>query len=598
MSLYKVIESTFFNSLTKKIAGNVAFLVLPNLLVALSCFWLYDLLSGLIQVLDTADPAVANLVDSGEQLFIFALLILSFTLVVGLFSVWFMRRLFLKPILDMTEVLGAVKKNDGDISATLPDGTFDEIGQMAKSYNGFSESLKKMIADTRQRSVRVSLSANQLQKVILEAKNSAESQEEQAQKVFQASQEATQAIDGIASHTQDIAHRNEHNLEEIRNTGGEMERVRSQVNAIENQVTDFQNVVQQLSENSENIIKVLSLVQDFSEQTNLLALNASIEAARAGEAGRGFSVVADEVRTLSQKVNTATQEIDSNIHQMVSLVEETRTGASNIMQYVSETDGFISQTSNKFATMVGDFEAVNAQMNEIGAAVEELSYTNNNTHQHVTSITELSNFIKSEMEVSADYSMELEGATEEMQELLSRFSIGYGGFESILHTAREWAKEVQGAMEQLAHGGVNIFDTQYKRVNPDQLPEKYDTSYTDQLERVLQPLYDQFIAQKPDFLIASAFDLNGYCPVHNTKVSQPMTGDFEKDNTFSRHRRLYNATRAERRRADQTSPFLLLTFIRDTGEILNSISVPIYIDGRHWGNFCTAFPPELLLGSD
>lgn len=593
MSMYKTVERLFFNTLTKKITGNVAFLLLPNVFVLLGVYWLYSQL----QVLSALDGEALKqgLLGINDLLPTFAIFLVATVVVIGLFTIMFMRHLFPKPIRDMINVLGAVKDKGGDISATLPDYTHDEISEMAKGYNEFSDSLKKMIADTRQRSVKVALSASQLQKVILDAEKSASSQEETAQKVFQASQEASQAIGGIAEHTQNIANSNDKNLAEIRGAGEEMRQVKEKMRAIETQVSDFLSVVQQLSENSDNILQVLGLVQDFSDQTNLLALNASIEAARAGEAGRGFSVVADEVRTLSQKVNEATKEIDVNVNQMVSLVQNTRAGASNIMQFVSETDGYIQQTNDKFESMIVDFETVSGQMNDISAAIEELSYTNENTHTHVSEIAKLSDAIRSEMELSARHSVELEGATEQMQELLSRFSIGFGGFEDVLRITKEGAAQVQEGLNQLSGQGLNLFDTHYIRTNPNQLPEKFDTSYTDAFEKVLQPIYDRITAENPQFAIACSFDLNGYCPAHNSKISKPMTGDFAQDNALSRHRRMYNGTHAELRRANQTSPFLLLTFIRDTGEIMNSISVPLYVDGRHWGNFCTGFLPDILL---
>ncbi|EAR59487.1 methyl-accepting chemotaxis protein [Neptuniibacter caesariensis] len=591
--MYKTVERLFFNTLTKKITGNVVFLLLPNVFVLLGVYWLYSQL----QVLSALDGEAVKqgLLGINDLLPTFAICLVATVVVIGLFTIMFMRHLFPKPIRDMINVLGAVKDRGGDISATLPDYTHDEISEMAKSYNEFSDSLKKMIADTRQRSVKVALSASQLQKVILDAEKSASSQEETAQKVFQASQEASQAIGGIAEHTQNIANSNDKNLAEIRGAGEEMRQVKEKMRAIETQVSDFLSVVQQLSENSDNILQVLGLVQDFSDQTNLLALNASIEAARAGEAGRGFSVVADEVRTLSQKVNEATKEIDVNVNQMVSLVQNTRAGASNIMQFVSETDGYIQQTNDKFESMIVDFETVSGQMNDISAAIEELSYTNENTHTHVSEIAKLSGAIRSEMELSTQHSVELEGATEQMQELLSRFSIGFGGFEDVLRITKEGAAQVQEGLNQLSGQGLNLFDTHYIRTNPNQLPEKFDTSYTDAFEKVLQPIYDRITAENPQFAIACSFDLNGYCPAHNSKISKPMTGDFAQDNALSRHRRMYNGTHAELRRANQTSPFLLLTFIRDTGEIMNSISVPLYVDGRHWGNFCTGFLPDILL---
>ncbi len=595
MGMYNAIERALFDSLTKKISGNVLFLLLPVIGFALLGYWVYLELKLIQSILGVHAAVYEGVAKMNELLIQLGSLFLVIALISSVFSIFFLRHLLLRPISDITSVLQAVKDNDGDISASLPDYTHDEISTLAKSYNDFSTSLKQMIAETRAHSVKVSLNSNQLQKIIIEAKGSAQQQEEQAHKVFQASQEASQAISGIANHTQKISVSNDNNLGEIRSAGDEMSQVKERMRAIEHQVSDFQQVVHQLSENSNNILKVLSLVQDFSDQTNLLALNASIEAARAGEAGRGFSVVADEVRTLSQKVNDATQEIDTNIHEMVSLVENTSSGASSIMDYVTETDGYIAQTSQKFTAMINDFETVSGQMNEISAAIEELSYSNENMHEHVSEITNLSGAIKSEMELSASYSLELESSTEDMQELLSRFSIGYGGFEEILRKTQEGAAVVQDGLQRLVEKGVALFDCNYVRTNHDQLPAKFDTSYTDIFEQEMQPIYDRFIEDNPEFAIGCSFDLNGYCPAHNSKISKPMTGSFEQDNAFSRHRRMYNASRAELRRANQTSPFLLLTVIRDTGEIINSLSVPLYVNGQHWGNFCTGFKPEILL---
>ncbi len=595
MTLYQRIEKAFFHTLTRKILGNVLFLIFPSLVLIGLNYWLFTSLRELNRLLGSIPEAELRVTELATTTGWLSAVMLLITLSAALFALFFMRHLFLKPIDSMTRVLGAVRNQDGDISATLPTHTHDEIAQMAHSYNDFSGSLKQMIADTRQRSVQVSLNASQLQQVVLKAQHSAEEQVAKAQAVFQASQESTSAIDGIAGHTQTIAERNSHNLEEIRESTAELQGVSEQVAVMEGRVREFQQVVEQLADNSSSIINILSLVQGFSEQTNLLALNASIEAARAGEAGRGFAVVADEVRTLSQKVNTATVEIDSRVNEMVLLVDSTRTGADMILRNVSDTDRFIGNTSNRFNTLVDDFEALNAQLNEISAAIEELSCTNQSSHEQVSDITRLADAIREEMVLSTGYSQELDGATEEMQALLSRFTIGYGGFEQIIKATQAWAKRAEGELEALAGEGVDLFDTHYQRTNPGQLPEKYDTRYVDRFEQRLQPLYDRCVQENEAFMIASAFDLNSYCPAHNSKISQPLTGDFDSDNAFSRHRRIYDGTRAEKRRANHDAPFLLQTFIRDTGEILNSLSVPLFVAGRRWGSFCVAFTPDHLM---
>lgn len=595
MSLYRAIEQTCFNSLTKKIVGNVLFLLLPHVVLLVIGFQYADELSALIRQ-SSLDASVAQQLEAKlDSFWNIGLITVLVALGAGIFTIFFMRHLFLRPVSAITHVLKQIKENDGDISATLPEYTHDEITDMAISYNQFSESLKGMISESRRRSVSVALSATRLQKALSQASHSVLKQEDKAQLVFQSSQEATQAIDEVAGSTLRISEQNGSNMSEVRNSSKELMKVLEQVQSIRDLVNSFQNTVYKLSENSENITKILSMVQDFSDQTNLLALNASIEAARAGDAGRGFAVVADEVRNLSQKVSVATSEIDSNIGEMASLVENTRVSAENIQQYVHNTEGFIESTNSQFLKLVEDFEMVNAQLEGISAAIDELSYTNKQSHSHVTEITNIAHDIKREMDESQDYSNQLELATEETQELLSRFIIGYGGFESMILAGRRWAEQTTRVIQQLSDTGHNVFDTKYRRTNDGQKPEKYDVSYVEAYEAQLRPLFDGFISERPEFIYAIAVDKNGYAPAHHTKVSHPLTGDFSVDNLKSRHRRIFVGNRAEKRRATHTAPFLLQTFIRDTGEVLNDLSIPIYINGQHWGALIMGFNPETLL---
>ena len=595
MSLYGAIERTFFNSLTKKIVGNVLFLLAPHLVLLFVGFSFSEEFVAALKGMNLSDEQSSLLLEIFDRFLSVGTITVVIALLAGVFSIFFMRHLFLRPVSAITQVLRQIKEKDGDISVTLPEFTHDEITDMAVSYNQFSDSLKKMIAESRRRSVSVALSATRLQKVLSQASASVTKQEEQAQLVFQSSQEATQAIDEVAGSTLMIGEKNGANMQEVRTSSQELMKVLDQIKSIRELVNSFQGTVAKLSENSTNITHILSMVQDFSDQTNLLALNASIEAARAGDAGRGFAVVADEVRNLSRQVSVATSEIDKNIGEMTSLVESTRTSAVDIQDYVQNTEGFIESTNSQFLKLVDDFEEVNSQLSGISAAIDELSYTNKQSHQHVSEITDIAQEIKHEMDESQKHSSELEVATEETQELLSRFIIGYGGFESMILSGRKWAQQTTQAIQKLADGGHNIFDTQYRRTNDGQKPEKFDLSYTNEFEAQLQPLFDRFISERSEFIYAIAVDKNGYAPAHHAKVSHPITGDFTVDNLKSRHRRIFVGNRAEIRRASHTSPFLLQTFIRDTGEVLNDLSIPIYINGQHWGALIMGFNPETLL---
>lgn len=589
MTLYRKIEKAFWFTLTRKIIGNVTALLLPTLLLIAGSAWLLQDLREQLEALGVAQEVPL------DQFWMLLLVIGLFAVGTGVFIVFFMRSIFVKPIRDITEVLQAVKDKNGDISAVLPDYTFDEISVMARSYNEFTEQLKDMISQTRTHSVDVALNAARVQKMVRQASSSSTAQEQQAEQIFESSSQSTQAIDEIAINATHISDQTQHNVSDIHQSSTDLARVSEQIQGVERQARSFQETVSTLSRNSENVTNILRLVEEFSDQTNLLALNASIEAARAGDAGRGFAVVADEVRELSRKVGEATQQIGTNIAEMSSLVGQTEEGAGAILDSVQEAEGLLTRTSDQFIGMVASFEQMSQQLSTISTAIEELSATNRLTHESVASIAELSHSVKEDMDSTRASAYELEEATQQTQELLSQFIIGYGGFEAITRLGMEWAGKIMQVMEEQAAKGVDLFAKDYRALNPEDRYVQYMTSYVSSLEPVLQPVLDGFLQEKPDFAYAVAANTDGYVPVHHANVSRPRTGNPDEDNTYSRNMRKYFDTRAEQRRCTHESPFLLQTFIRDTGQILNDLSIPLYVGGRHWGALIMGFETHHLL---
>jgi len=338
----------------------------------------------------------------------------------------------------------------------------------------------------------------------------------------------------------------------------------------------------------------VGLIEDVSEQTNLLALNAAIESARAGEHGRGFAVVADEVRKLAERVQKATREISGEIGQVTGLVEETARESSEIQGSAQEAHQVVGEAARQFEGMVRDFEAANGQLQRIASAIEQVSVTNRDVHDRVRTLQDLSTQVKEQMEESRQYSYSLSTATEEMQQGLSRFRIGRGHLEALLTLAQEYHGKTRDGLEALASRGVNLFDGTYVPV-PGTNPPKFKTASSEPLRAAFQALFDEARRKIPGAVYALATDAKGYVAVHHADLSEPPNGDPQHDLVKSRHMRFYTASTTEKKRATHTSPLLLQTYLRDTGEVLNDLSIPLYVRGKHWGAFIVGFDPARLL---
>lgn len=521
---------------------------------------------------------------------------LCISIIVSLISSKHLEREASLTIHDMHSMFQNIQQGEANLSCTMADIDNPDLKSIATCYNTFLSSIRELVEEIRKMGIDIALDSTRVAKSIFDTRSKTTTQGEISDDVAHASNEANSAIAEIAQNTQYVAERTTKNLNTAHSSQGELMDVREKIKQINHIVESFRETVDNLSKSSTNILSIVNIINGISEQTNLLSLNATIEAARAGEHGKGFAVVAEEVRELSRRIKPATEEISKNINAMVSIVRKTQEETSLILEYSKETDHVVNTATSNFDQMITDFETANDQLIKIAAAIEELSTNNADVTDKVNHINELSQAIARDMNSSAASVDTLNTVTERMLEMVARFKTGEGRFDEVLNIARQHRDAFQARLQGLKDRGVNIFDSNYKPVQGTS-PQKYLTSYSDAFVKEMQSVVDEAQKKLPGTIYCLAIDRNGYLPVHHGAVSKPMTGDPAKDLLQSRHQRIYQGNRTEQRRCSHTEPILLQTYMRDTGEILNDLSMPIMIDGKHWGAMIMGFDPRTMFTS-
>lgn len=591
-SLYVTIEKTFWNSLTKKLCS---FLLLC--VVNLAYLGIYSSQQANIRALLEADSVPPELLaramatlDAGWYLM---LGLTGIALIVCVGQIVYLRHLIVRPVRLITDIFNEIARGEGDFSRNLPLVTHDELRDLAIGYNHFAEKMRQIIGDVRTMSVSIARDSVIVRSCVEESARDARRQGQLTEVVFSASTESTSAIESVSASTQQISASTTKNLEIARNSLAEMHEIASKINDVSEKVLHFNATVDDLSVRSESVKKIASLIREIADQTNLLALNAAIEAARAGEAGRGFAVVADEVRKLAERVNTAAVEITGNIDGMIGRVMTTRAENEVINTDVLQAREVVTRSATHFRHMVGEFEVTGEQLLQIATAMEELSATNAQVHENVTAIHDLSGTVSTHMDESEDCAVKLARATESVQELVSRFKTGVGEFDHAVEQARAFRDRVQAQLEEMKNNRVDVFDRRYQPI-PDTFPQKFKVSWGDEYGRRCQRILEGCLAAIPGCSYAVAINTDGYLSAHNLKYSKPLTGNKDADLVGNRTcRKFENAT--QQRAAKNTEPVLLQTFLRDTGEVLCDIAMPITVGGRLWGSVCVGVPAEALI---
>ncbi len=482
--IYTFLEKKFFNTLTKKMASNILFLMLlQSLTLIVALLHIHSLQSAVTaQKIKVASQMIFITAQSGQYILI-ALFIVS--VLASMCIICLLRHTLIQPLSQFAKTLGS-----RDLSKDAPLVSYDETRTLMANYNLLLADFRDILHNTKQMSLRIALDCTKVKKQVNGSQDNARRQGELADIILKSSSEANQAISDISQSTHDISSSIDSNYKTAVGSLSELNDVSYNIEQVVSKLCGFSDTVANLNTNSEKIRDIISLIEDISEQTNLLALNAAIEAARAGEHGRGFAVVADEVRALAGRVNRATRDISSNIDDMIKNVRNTQQETAEIGTYINQTREVVEKTSQHFKRLVLDSENNSSQLSRIAAASEEISVTTMEINRQVADVNSLSSMVVVTLEDSNKLSNGLQEMTENMLENASRVRIGRGQMEELIQKAAEYRDLLQTKIEEISRRGINIFDQNYHQI-PNTNPQKFKVAYNDVFDREMQPLLDK-----------------------------------------------------------------------------------------------------------
>lgn len=358
----------------------------------------------------------------GEQIKFIVLASVMLYLVISVIATMIINSL-LRPLNNLNQSVSQLAQGSGDLTQRIAIERMDEIGELADNMNRFLAQLQTMIKGVVNHSQDLGQYAERSAQLSNLASQRVSEQQNDVNQIATAIHEMSATSGEVANHAEMTAAAAQASTSACEQGQDVIGQNRNAITSLANQVQDAANVIHELENNAQGINQILSTIQGIAEQTNLLALNAAIEAARAGEQGRGFAVVADEVRVLSQRTHDSTEEIRSMIETLQQNTQQAVDSMQTSTELADQSVGYAEAASESLNQITHTITEISDMATHIASAAEEQRAVSEDISRNTQAIKEVSDHLAEQTAEVSQSSREMNSSADTMRQDVSRFKV-------------------------------------------------------------------------------------------------------------------------------------------------------------------------------